>query len=170
MNNSGFIKQSYNFIKKNIWNILLLILIFIIILIVFTLNNISLNPNKDVKKKLVGQLIVETMENPTQPKNESSSLLNLVSSNICDKHKGETHNLEEKCNTLPESVCKSSGCCVLAVTGNNKKCVAGDKYGPTYLSDENDVDLDTDYYYYKNKCYGVKCQNSDSAKKLIENF
>jgi hypothetical protein len=86
-------------------------------------------------------------------------LLKIVSSNICEKHKGETHNLEEKCNKLPNSACKSSDCCVLTFSNNETKCVSGNKYGPTYLSDENDVDLNVDYYYYKNKCYGRKCNN-----------
>jgi hypothetical protein len=67
--NNGFISQSLMFIKKNLWNILLLALILIILLIVMILNNISLNPNKNVERKLIGQLVVEGMEKKNVIKN-----------------------------------------------------------------------------------------------------
>ena len=52
--------------------------------------------------------------------------------------------------------CTANSCCVWL---NNKKCVGGDRHGPTYLSNGKKP-LNIEYYHYKNDCFGndEKCK------------
>ena len=63
-------------------------------------------------------------------------------------------NLEKDCNTFTEDNCTAAGCCVWAKTDADNKCVAGNKNGPIYKTDDNGNKIDIEAYYYKNKCYG----------------
>lgn len=78
---------------------------------------------------------------------------------FCEAHKGDSNVLEEKCGMLHNDTCKTSSCCVLThYTDGSKKCVAGSKTGPTFLSDEKQNMIEMDNYYYMNKCYGKGCE------------
>jgi hypothetical protein len=83
------------------------------------------------------------------------------SSGFC-KNKGNTlTNIEEKCNSLDNETCASTECCVLL---GGAKCVAGNETGPSIQSNYTDYTLkNTDYYYYKGKCYG-NCSHSYGIK------
>ena len=52
--------------------------------------------------------------------------------------------------------CTANSCCVWL---NNKKCVGGDRHGPTYLSNGKKP-INIEYYHYKNDCFGndEKCK------------
>jgi len=73
---------------------------------------------------------------------------------FCESHRGKSGVLEDSCGKLTEKNCNSTSCCVWASPG---KCVAGNKNGPTFNSDDRGKTIELDYYYYQNKCYGKKC-------------
>ena len=62
-------------------------------------------------------------------------------------HTNNPAEIRKICGNLDKEVCPSVSPCVLV---NNTYCVPGNKRGP-YISYAN---FNTDYYYYKNKCYG----------------
>lgn len=81
---------------------------------------------------------------------------------LCEKHKGESHILEQKCNSLHENSCNDTECCVYASFKDEKpKCVAGNNLGPTFTTDNKGNDYDIDYYYYQHKCYGKGCKDNN---------
>jgi hypothetical protein len=59
-------------------------------------------------------------------------------------------NLENACKHMDKDVCKKMSCCVLAKTGENENCLAGNKNGTLFGKQP-------DYYYFKEKCYGDSC-------------
>ena len=77
-------------------------------------------------------------------------------------NKGNTlTDVEEKCNSLNNETCASTDCCVLL---GGAKCVAGSQTGPSIQSNYTDYILkNTDYYYYRGKCYG-NCSRSYGIK------
>ena len=96
-------------------------------------------------------------------KNQSpipSSTTTNLEDNFCKFYESDESagNLEEACNSLTNSNCKNTSCCVLAKTGKKEKCYAGGNSGPTFKSDNSGNKLDFDSYYYMNKCYG-NCPN-----------
>lgn len=75
-------------------------------------------------------------------------------SSFCNANVGNSNNLNQKCNQLTSDNCKSTSCCVWT---SNQQCVAGKVDGPTFNTDNNGKTKKLDYYYFENKCYGVKC-------------
>ena len=76
---------------------------------------------------------------------------------ICAKYGNNFETLTKKCEELSGENCKLTDCCVLL---NGTKCVAGSLSGPIFLT-ENGVEVDQNYYYYKDKCYG-NCESADT--------
>lgn len=76
---------------------------------------------------------------------------------FCEEMKGQSHQLEEHCNSFTEQSCKYSSCCVYASIEGEEKCMAGNKDGPTFGRNDDGTKKDIDYFYYKRKCYGDKC-------------
>lgn len=71
---------------------------------------------------------------------------------FCGQLNSDPTALEQKCNSLDNTVCASTDCCVLL---GGSKCVAGNERGPKMTANYSDVTIrDKDYYYYKSKCYG----------------
>jgi hypothetical protein len=71
---------------------------------------------------------------------------------FCESTKGSTIERDAKCNALDNNVCASTSCCVLL---GGEKCVAGNRGGPTMISNYSDTTIiNRDYYYYQGKCYG----------------
>jgi hypothetical protein len=71
---------------------------------------------------------------------------------FCGQLSSDPTALEQKCNSLDNTVCASTDCCVLL---GGSKCVAGNERGPKMTANYSDVTIrDKDYYYYKSKCYG----------------
>jgi hypothetical protein len=76
---------------------------------------------------------------------------------FCEKMRGTSHILEEKCGSLTQNNCNSTSCCIWT---SNDKCVAGNESGATFNSDTNGKTQTLDYFYYQNKCYGSGCDNN----------
>ena len=158
----SFVNESIKFIKQHLHDILLVSLGILIYVIIKTKylkenpqDNISIT-NKTIKKEIV----VENMDVREEEKdNEHEEIADNMSANFCKTLQGKSHEIEEKCSIQTDGACKALSCCVLASTKGDKqaKCLAGSKVGPTYHTDENGNNLNFEYYYYQNKCYGSGC-------------
>ena len=124
-----------NFIKinKTFVNIFIVIMIIFIILLFNT---------------FFSKTIVESFEKP-----DMSIDMN-ISTDFCKSNLGS---LKEACSKLTNDNCNMTSCCVVV---NGKKCAAGSKNGPTYKT-ESGKNLNIDYYYYQNKCYGDGCPSKN---------
>jgi hypothetical protein len=69
---------------------------------------------------------------------------------ICTKYQGDYETINQKCSQLTKDNCNIPSCCVFL---NGNKCVAGNIYGPTYLT-EDGQEIDYNFYNFKNNCYG----------------
>ena len=119
-----FIFKILDFISKNFIDVLLISLIFFVILI------FKIAYNLDIKESLL--MMDDTEQHPKSAEFDESR-------HFCAEFEGDSTVLEEKCGLLNDNICKTTECCVLAnFKGDNKekKCVAGSKTGPTYLSDD----------------------------------
>lgn len=175
---NDFIGRSLLFIRENSIDILIVILLLMLILIYkvilseqyggwYGVREKQLEKEYEERRKnkhITKEIIIEGMDVRAEAEaedlendKETNDIMNKVKNNFCELHKGESHVLEEHCSKLSTNNCKTSGCCVLI--GGKNKCVAGDKHGPTYHTDENEMPLNFEYYYYENKCYGEKCNN-----------
>lgn len=149
-----FIFQIMDYINKNLVDVLLIASIIFVFLIVITLNLNRVEPmtlnklDNQFSKLSDNELDSFIRENKYSNKHVDAS------NTFCNKNSNSSENLHEKCAKLSGNVCKKTGCCVYL---NNESCVAGDKSGPTYLSDDNGNNINIDQYYYMNKCYGKKC-------------
>lgn len=138
----------FNFIYDN-WNSIMIVVIGFFLITVYTVyNQIVLNhkETESVTLKIRKELI-------SQGANLQEGMTSMKS--FCENAKS-TDELDKKCNKLVGDVCKMTDCCVYAYENNNKKnmCVAGDSSGPTFSTMPDGNELNYDYYYYKNKCYG----------------
>lgn len=137
--------KTFGFFKINR---LLLFLILIVILTISVYNNV-LNEKHETNKKSETNKVSETNKEKT-----TEGLFNKYSFDdaLCYKYSDlspaeELKNINKDCNSLKESSCNSSKCCVWL---NGEKCVGGDKSGPTWQDKNNK----TKYYSWKNTCYG----------------
>ena len=98
--------------------------------------------------------IVETLKNSPDKKPYKKppdmSINMSISTDFCKSNLGS---LKQSCSKLTNNNCNMTSCCVVV---NGKKCAAGSKNGPTYKT-ESGKNLNIDYYYYQNKCYGNSC-------------
>lgn len=118
------------------------IIVFLILSIIIFINSIDLNLNElDIPKKLLQVVNVEGLDN-ILPSNQA----------FCEINKG--FKLEQSCNELTKQNCGLTSCCVWT---SDNKCIAGNKSGPIFNSNSNGKTNSLDYYYFQNKCYGVKC-------------
>ena len=84
---------------------------------------------------------------------------------ICKNYKNNPELLEQACNSLDNTVCASTDCCVLL---GGSKCVSGDKKGPVMRSNYSDILLrNKDFYYHKGDCYG-NCVNEPHKDSEVE--
>jgi hypothetical protein len=75
-----------------------------------------------------------------------------VKKGFCETYKDDPEKLEALCRELPPDACASSSCCVLF---GGSKCVNGTETGPKDRTHYGDILMrNTDFYYYKGKCYG----------------
>jgi hypothetical protein len=125
----------------------------IISLLMFLITAKNLNNNKHTEKEKEKEKIqVQIREGLTNK--EKNNLLKDMKNGFCNTHSGNSDNLDIQCNKLSKNICNMVDCCVFANINNNTKCVAGSKSGPTFKTDLNGNNLNIDYYYYKNKCFG----------------
>ncbi len=87
--------------------------------------------------------------------------VNHPADHFCEDMKGKTHELETHCNSFTEQSCKYSSCCVYASIEGTEKCMAGGSDGPTFGRNEDGKKKNIDFYYYKQKCYGDKCNKEN---------
>lgn len=107
---------------------------------------------------LIG-LIVYTMHFSENNKESMVNMEDLKTANKCDTLKGDSTKIESYCTTLGKGKCKIQDCCVLLGSDNepeNQRCVAGNKSGPTYKTDEEGNDIEYDEYYYLQNKYSIK--------------
>lgn len=114
------------------------IFVFLILSIIVFINYVALNLNEsDTPKNLVHEGLDTIL-----PSNQA----------FCEANKG--FDLEKSCNSLTKQNCGLTSCCVWT---SDNKCKSGNKSGPTFNSNSNGKTKSLDYYYFQNKCYGVKC-------------
>ena len=74
---------------------------------------------------------------------------------FCTQYKTSPLQLEQKCNSIDNTTCASTDCCVLF---GGSKCVSGNEKGPYMKSNFTDPTVvNKDVYYFKGNCYG-NCQ------------
>lgn len=129
------------FENENILIILNICIVLVTIIVILDIYNIHLRENKikDKNKKIILFENFNSLED---------KLINKVNNDPYDKH--------IICNNMTNNTCKLTSYCVLL---DNKKCVGGDQYGPTYLTN-NKNKVDYKYYIHKNKCYGECSKNT----------
>ena len=121
----------------------IVIVVSLILSLIAFINSIGLNLDS---KKL---LTMEGLANPP----DTSIIIN-KSDAFCEIHRGSSGTLDKSCGKLTKNNCNSTSCCVWT---SNNKCVAGGANGPTFNTDSNGKTKQLDYYYFQNKCHGVKC-------------
>ena len=163
----SFVDQSVIFIKNHLDDILLMSLGMLIFAVIKT--SISMGSEKEniedddvvIKKKRVKkEIIIENMDVKEKEKEkEHTDIVNNITANFCKTLHGNSHLIEKKCERQTIGACKARTCCVLTKMNgqDDLKCVAGSKLGPTYHTDDDGKDINFDYYYYQNKCYGNNC-------------
>jgi hypothetical protein len=142
-------QEIIDYFSENIDDIIIISLIIIALMVIFSMLNIDFNSNKN--KHIEKVVTIENLENK-QEKNGTT-----FEKAFCEINKAEPHKLDASCNELNESNCNSTGCCVWI---NSKKCVAGDKKGPTFFGTESEP-LKIEHYHYKNKLFKNSNKNSD---------
>ena len=145
------ISDIYTYISKifNYDYVLIIInvcILLITIIVILDIYNIQLKETKVINKN-------EKVIYYESFKSSRDALIDKVNNNPIDKH--------NICKNYTNNTCKMSSYCVLL---DDKKCVGGDQYGPTYLTDDNKK-VDYNYYTYKNKCYG----NCVKKNKMLKN-
>ena len=148
-----------NFTKNNkiFVNIFIVIMIIFIILLFNTFFSKTIietlkNSHKSHKKSNKTQEKTQDKPPDKKPyKKPPDMFIDMsISTDFCKSNLGS---LKESCSKLTNNNCNMTSCCVVV---NGKKCAAGSKNGPTYKT-ESGKNLNIDYYYYQNKCYGDGC-------------
>ena len=172
---TNIVEDSYSFILER-WDDIVLVLLFLFIgLIYIVLSDTKFNESNDSNLQTTKVVILEGMTNNSGKSvtgKSSNSIVDNVHTDICAKYEGNGQKQQEHCTKdLAESVCKLSSCCIFAHNKdkNNDKnkyeCVAGNASGPLFQENDLGEDVNFDYWYYKNKCYG----DSKLCKDLEEN-
>lgn len=118
-----------DFVKDNSNMILGIIAFVLLLLVILNIRGIDLNEQKP-KSKLVQQVTVETFGSNFEDL-EKQNAVPSAADNFCGSYLGNSLELEKACNQLTNDNCSETNCCTLF----NGKCVAGDKYGPTYKTE-----------------------------------
>jgi len=136
-------------IRTYVFYILITFIILISILIFINLNNITFGSSQNKKLIKVGVMeAMDTMDLQVDLKDPRSTSIKVdPAGDFCATHTGSSQTLIESCGKLTNQNCNLTSCCVML---NGKKCVPGNKDGPTFKS-LNGAPIEIDYYYYKNK-------------------
>lgn len=118
-----------DFVKDNGNMILGIIAFVLLLLVILNIRGIDLNEQKP-KSNLVQQVTVETFGSNFEDL-EKQNVVPSAADNFCGSYLGDSLKLEKACNQLTNDNCSETNCCTLF----NGKCVAGDKYGPTYKTE-----------------------------------
>jgi hypothetical protein len=169
-----------DFSRSNVLNVFIGVIVIFALIILIEVSNINLNPDPE-NKKVVQVVNIEALKNKKKSKktdtvetdtvetdtttttddtneivtppehNKPNTSINL--NPITDFCKSSSDSLKESCTKLTKKNCNETTCCIVL---NGKKCVAGNQDGPTFKTDSGE-DINIDYYYYQNKCYGDSC-------------
>jgi cytoskeletal protein RodZ len=165
-----------DFLRNDVLNIFIGVIVIFALIIFIDISNINLNPDES-NKKVVQVVNIEALKNKKHKKHKKTDTTNETSeattnepvpapepdkpdtsinmSSVDDFCKSNSASLKESCAKLTKKNCNSTSCCVML---NGKNCVAGNQNGPTFKTDSGE-DINIDYYYYQNKCYGDSCPN-----------
>ena len=135
-----------DFSRSNVLNIFIGVIFIFALIIFMDVININLN-TEESNKKVVQVVNIEALQNNT----DINTTINL--NPISDFCKSSSDSLKTSCGKLTKKKCNSTTCCIML---NGEKCVAGNEDGPTFKT-ESGEDINIDYYYYQNKCYGNSC-------------
>jgi hypothetical protein len=144
----NFIKINKNFI--NIFIVIVIIFIILLFNIFFSKTIIETLKNSHKSHKKSNKTEDKPPDKKPYKKPPDMSIDMSISTDFCKSNLGS---LKESCSKLTNNNCNMTSCCVVV---NGKKCAAGSKNGPTYKT-ESGKNLNSDYYYYQNKCYGDGC-------------
>ena len=136
------------FLRSNVLNIFIGVIFIFALIIFMDIINFNLN-TKETNKKVVQVVNIEALQN----NNDKNTTINL--NPITDFCKSSSDSLKTSCGKLTKKNCNATTCCVML---NGEKCVVGNQDGPTFKT-ESGEDINIDYYYYQNKCYGDSCPN-----------
>ena len=141
-------------IRTYVIYILITFIILISILIFINLNNIIFDSSQN--KKIIKVGVMEAMDKMGKEEdivvhlnddNHSTSIKMDPAGDFCSTHTGSSNTLIESCGKLTNQNCNLTSCCVVL---NGKKCVPGNKDGPTFKTLKGEP-IEIDYYYYQNK-------------------
>ena len=135
-----------DFSRSNVLNIFIGVIFIFALIIIMDIINFNLN-TKETNKKVVQVVNIEALQNNT----DTNTTINL--NPISDFCKSSSDSLKTSCGKLTKKNCNATTCCVML---NGEKCVAGNQDGPTFKTVSGE-DINIDYYYYQNKCYGNSC-------------
>ena len=171
-----------DFLRNDVLNIFIGVIVIFALIIFIDISNINLNPDES-NKKVVQVVNIEALKNKKKKKHKKTDTTNETTeatisetseattnepvtapepdkpdtsinmSSVDDFCKSNSASLKESCAKLTKKNCNSTSCCVML---NGKNCVAGNQDGPTFKTDSGE-DINIDYYYYQNKCYGDSC-------------
>lgn len=116
--------------------VLLVVVVLLIVMMLINTYNIDMNLDTNGTRKLVREVTVEGFEG---------------SQSFCDKYQNNPHTLHKKCQQFNEQSCNAPDCCVWI---NSERCVGGNKFGPTFYSDEDKNDIEIDHFHHKGQCRG----------------
>jgi len=117
--------------------VFLVVIVLLIVMMIITTYNINMDIDKNGRpRQLVRQVIVEGFKGPEA---------------FCDKYLSDPNVLHEKCQAFNKDSCNATSCCIWL---NSEKCVGGNKFGPTYYSDDNLNDINVKHYHHKGICRG----------------
>lgn len=94
---------------------------------------------------------VYDMENPSTT-NQELNTKPQFRQDFCETPALSIQEKDDICKNMDHDSCMETNCCVSI---GKSKCVYGGEFGPSIPSTYNDTSLNnTDYYYYRSKCYG----------------
>ncbi len=134
--------------SDNVYDIITLVIIIIGSIVFFSMIGLDFNDKRPMSSKSIEKIItMESFQSTLENANDDDTRVPL-----CD-NKSSLVEINERCKKISSDTnCKNSSCCVWL---NGKTCVGGSENGPTYYTDDTThSEINIDYYYYKNKCYG----------------
>lgn len=122
--------------------VFLIIFVLIFAMMIISMYNLDMSPDSLRHADTANQLkISTTIEGFDKIGNQT----------FCDKYSSNPNNLNTECGKFGEGTCNTTKCCVWL---NGEKCVAGDKNGPTFMSDDDGKQIEVKKYMFRKKCYG----------------
>jgi hypothetical protein len=136
--------------SDTIYDIITLVILIIGSIVFFSMIGLDFNDKHPMSSKSIEKIItMESFQSTLIDEENANDDANRVP--LCD-NKSSLVEINERCKKISSGTnCKNSNCCIWL---NDKSCVGGSENGPTYYTDDNKSEINVDYYYYKNKCYG----------------